>query len=680
MRFLKAMREVEREAPEENPVLAELKARIQQADLPSIVVETARKEITALEKMEPSVAEYPIGLNYLEFLLSLPWNRFTNDSPDIRRVEETLAKRHYGLHQVKERITEYLAAKTLCSLRAQRVLVVDDEAIARDNLTHVFRKEGYVVEAAGNGVEALGLLEKAPADLVITDLKMSQMDGLQLLTQVRERSPETEVVLVTGYATVESAVAAMRQGAVHYLCKPVNIAELRKTVNDILARKRHTRITRGPVLCFAGPPGTGKTSVGQAVAEALGRKFARFSLAGLRDEAEIRGHRRTYVGAMPGRITKEIRRLDVMNPVFMLDEMDKIGQDFRGDPASVFLEILDPEQNNRFMDHYLDVPLDLSRTMFIATANDIGRLPGPLVDRLEVIPFPPYSEREKRHIALHYIIPQQLRENGLERNAVNISEEAVSRIIQDYTREAGLRNLEREVAGVCRKLARAALEAGGTAQPVSVTADKVSALLGPRKFTREAAEAGSRVGVTTGLVWTEFGGEIIFVETAKMKGRQQLILTGSLGTVLQESAQTALSYIRGHAEALGVDPELFERTDIHIHFPAGAVSKDGPSAGITIALALISLLTDRPARRDVAMSGELTLSGRILPISGLREKCLAARRAGVAMVIFPERNRGDVEGLPPDVTEGLELRFATDVTELLEPVLPPAEAMGSTTG
>lgn len=671
------MREVEREAPEENPVLAELKARIQKADLPSIVVETARKELASLEKMDPSVAEYPIGLNYLEFLLSLPWNRFTTDSPDIRRVEEILAKRHYGLHQVKERITEYLAAKTLCSLRAQRVLVVDDEAIARDNLTHVFRKEGYVVESAANGVEALGLLEKAPADLVITDLKMSQMDGMQLLAQARERSPETEVVLVTGYATVESAVAAMRQGAVHYLCKPVNIAELRKTVNDILARKRHTRITRGPVLCFAGPPGTGKTSVGQAVAEALGRKFARFSLAGLRDEAEIRGHRRTYVGAMPGRITKEIRRLDVMNPVFMLDEMDKIGQDFRGDPASVFLEILDPEQNNRFMDHYLDVPLDLSRTMFIATVNDIGRLPGPLVDRLEIISFPPYSEREKCHIALHYIIPHQLRENGLERDAVNISEEAVSRIIQDYTREAGLRNLEREVASVCRKLARAALEAGGNGPAGQRDRRHRVGLAGSSEIHARGGRGRQPGGRDHGIGLDEFGGEIIFVETAKMKGRQQLILTGSLGTVLQESAQTALSYIRGHAEALGLDPELFASTDIHIHFPAGAVSKDGPSAGVTIALALISLLTGRPARRDVAMSGELTLSGRILPISGLREKCLAARRAGVTTVIFPERNRSDVEGLPPDVTEGLELRFANDVTELLEPVLLPAEAMGA---
>jgi ATP-dependent Lon protease len=361
-----------------------------------------------------------------------------------------------------------------------------------------------------------------------------------------------------------------------------------------------------------------------------------------------------------------------MNPVFMLDEIDKIGQDFRGDPASVFLEILDPEQNNRFMDHYLDLPLDLSRTMFIATANDIGRLPGPLLDRLEVIAFPAYTEREKGYIARHYIVPVQLRENGLDASAVTFTEDAVTRIIADYTREAGLRNLEREIAGVCRKLARMTLEAGTAGmKPVAVDAEAVARLLGPRKFSREAAESGSRIGVTTGLVWTEFGGEMIFVETARMKGRQQLILTGSLGDILRESAQTALSYIRGNAGMLGVDPDFFDASDIHIHFPAGAVSKDGPSAGVTVALALISLLTGRPARSDVAMSGELSLSGRILPVSGLREKCLAARRAGVKTVIFPARNRTEIETLAPDVTENLAVVLAEEVAELMETVLLP---------
>ena len=656
---------------EENKPLADLKIRIEHANLPDAARETANRELCALEKMDSAQAEYPIGLAYLEYILSLPWNRFTEDHSDIGRVRQVLDRRHYGLAQVKERVVEYLAAKTLRRLKPRRVLVVDDEEIARANLEHVFSKEGYQVETAADGIEAMERLRRNPADIVISDLKMSRMDGLQLLGQIREDVPETEVVLVTGYGTVDCAVTALRQGAAHYLCKPVDIAELKKTVREILDRKRSIQISRGPVLCFSGPPGTGKTSVGRAVAEALGRKFVRFSVAGLHDEAEIRGHRRTYVGAMPGRITKELQRLEVLNPVFMLDEMDKIGQDFRGDPASVFLEVLDPEQNSRFLDHYLDIPLDLSRAMFIATANDIGRLPGPLLDRMEVIAFPAYTEREKRHIARRYIVPGQLAENGLDPAAVRFSDEALIRIIEDYTREAGLRNLEREIAGVCRKLARMTLEAGNRMAPVTVDADTVTGLLGPRRFSREAAESGSRIGVTTGLVWTEFGGELIFVETARMKGTGRLMLTGSLGDILRESAQTALSYIRGNAATLGVDPDFFGASDIHIHFPAGAVSKDGPSAGVTVALALISLLTDRPARSDVAMSGELSLSGRILPVSGLREKCLAARRAGVGTVILPARNRAEIETLAPDVTEHLEITLAGELAELIPLVLMP---------
>lgn len=656
---------------EENKPLADLKIRIEHANLPDAARETANREFGALEKMDSAQAEYPIGLAYLEYILSLPWNRFTEDHSDIGRVRQVLDRRHYGLAQVKERVVEYLAAKTLRRLKPRRVLVVDDEEIARANLEHVFSKEGYQVETAADGIEAMERLRRTPADIVISDLKMSRMDGLQLLGQIREDVPETEVVLVTGYGTVDCAVTALRQGAAHYLCKPVDIAELKKTVREILDRKRSIQISRGPVLCFSGPPGTGKTSVGRAVAEALDRKFVRFSVAGLHDEAEIRGHRRTYVGAMPGRITKELQRLEVLNPVFMLDEMDKIGQDFRGDPASVFLEVLDPEQNSRFLDHYLDIPLDLSRAMFIATANDIGRLPGPLLDRMEVIAFPAYTEREKRHIARRYIVPAQLAENGLDPAAVRFSDEALIRIIEDYTREAGLRNLEREIAGVCRKLARMTLEAGNRMAPVTVDADTVTGLLGPRRFSREAAESGSRIGVTTGLVWTEFGGELIFVETARMKGTGRLMLTGSLGDILRESAQTALSYIRGNAATLGVDPDFFGASDIHIHFPAGAVSKDGPSAGVTVALALISLLTDRPARSDVAMSGELSLSGRILPVSGLREKCLAARRAGVGTVILPARNRAEIETLAPDVTEHLEITLAGEIAELIPLVLMP---------
>jgi len=395
----------------------------------------------------------------------------------------------------------------------------------------------------------------------------------------------------------------------------------------------------------------------------------RLSLAGLRDEAELRGHRRTYVGAMPGRIINELKRLEVRNPVFMLDEIDKIGQDFRGDPASVLLEILDPEQNGHFVDHYVDVPFDLSGAMFITTANVVEKLPAPLLDRLEVIYFPGYTEAEKIKIARHYLIPRQLREHALHQLGLEFSDGGIAKIIRDYTREAGLRNLEREIAMVCRKLARICLQDKGKSCALTVDETLVEKFLGPRKFAHEVAEAGNQVGVTTGLVWTEFGGEIIFVEASRMKGHKQLILTGSLGSVMQESAQTALSFIRSHAEGFGLDPDFFSNSDIHIHFPAGAIPKEGPSAGVTIALALISMLTGRPARRDVALTGELTLSGRILPVSGIREKILAAQRAGVRTVVFPKPNEVDINDLEPEVKEGLTITLAEEIAPLVDLVL-----------
>ena len=417
--------------------------------------------------------------------------------------------------------------------------------------------------------------------------------------------------MITGYATVSTAVDALRKGAAHYLSKPINLDDLRLTVKELVSKKRHFQMSRGPILCFTGPPGTGKTSIGQAIAESLGRKFVRLSLAGLRDEAELRGHRRTYVGALPGRIINEIRRLGVNNPVFMLDEIDKIGQDFRGDPASVLLEVLDPEQNRHFVDYYLDVPFDLSRVMFIATANVVGNLPAPLLDRLEIIPFQGYTEREKVEIASRYLLPRQLQNHGLASLDLSFTEDAIVRVIRDYTREAGLRQLDRELATISRKLARLALQRPpGVARPARSMRTEVEKLLGPRKFTHEIQAAKDRVGVATGLVWTEFGGEIIFVEATRMKGHKQLILTGSMGEVLQESAQTALSYVRSHAEDLRIDPDFFSQSDIHIHLPSGAVPKEGPSAGVTIAVALISLLTGRPARREVAMTGEINLERR----------------------------------------------------------------------
>ena len=665
-------RKTEEERPPKPPQeLADLRAAVQRANLPEAVAGVARKELERLEKTDPSVAEYTIGLNYLDYLISLPWNRVTEDNLDLKRAERLLEAQHYGLKPVKERILEYLAVRTLCSLQASRVLVVDDEEIARTNLEYILRKEGHQVSTAANGLEALEQVKAQEFDVVLTDLKMEKMDGLQLLESVKQIAPHTEIIMITGYATVSTAVDALKKGAAHYLSKPIKLEELRATVREIVDKKRHMQICRGPILCFAGPPGTGKTSIGRAIAEALERQFVRLSLAGLRDEAELRGHRRTYVGAMPGRIINELKRLEVRNPVFMLDEIDKLGQDFRGDPASVLLEILDPEQNYHFVDHYLDVPFDLSGVMFITTANVVETLPAPLLDRLEVIYFPGYTEAEKVKIAKNYLIPRQLREHGLHHLGLDFTDAGVTKIIRDYTREAGLRNLEREIANVCRKLARISLQDKSKSTALTVDETLVEKFLGPRKFSHEVAEAGNQVGVTTGLVWTEFGGEIIFVEASRMKGHKQLILTGSLGSVMQESAQTALSYIRSHAETFGLDPDFFSGSDIHIHFPAGAIPKEGPSAGVTIALALLSLLTGRPARRDVALSGELTLSGRFLPVSGVREKILAASRAGVRTVVFPQKNEPDINDLEPEVKEGLQIVLADDLESLVDLVLLP---------
>lgn len=659
----------EKEEAQTDTDLDDLRKGIEKAKLPTPVNLVAQKELERLEKMDASSPDYTIGLNYIDYLLALPWHAFTDDNLDLKRAENILESHHHGLQLVKERIAEYLAVRTLSSVADFQVLVVDDEEIARTNLAYVLKKDGYRVLTAANGLEAVEVLKQHHCDLVLTDLKMKEMDGIQLLEYARELEPRPEIVLITGYATVSSAVDALQKGAAHYLPKPIDLEELRATVRGIHQKKVHLTMTRSPVLCFAGPPGTGKTSVGCSIAQALQREFVRISLAGLRDEAELRGHRRTYVGAMPGRIISEIKRVGVRNPVFMLDEIDKIGQDFRGDPASVLLEILDPEQNQRFVDNYLDVPFDLSGVMFIATANAVEKLPEPLLDRMEVIHFPSYTAREKRMIAKHYLIPRQMREHALTSRKIEFTEGALNKLIEDYTLEAGLRNLERQIATVCRKLARIYVRDEKDDPELKVDEPLLESLLGPRKFTHEIASAGRQVGVTTGLVWTEFGGEIISVEAGIMKGSQQLILTGSLGSVLRESAQTALSYIRSHAEDFSIDSDFFSGSDIHIHIPSGAVTKDGPSAGVTIAIALISLLTRKPARRDVALTGELTLSGRILPVSGIRDKLLAAQRAGVKVVVLPKANAVDAMSLEPDVTDSLEVVFAEAVQTLVEAVL-----------
>lgn len=644
-----------------------LRRRIEEAPLPAQVLKTAINELEKLEKTDPAVAEYAVGFNYIELLLALPWNKSSQCKLDIVRAQAVLDTRHFGLQQVKARILEFLAAKTLCSKARQSILIVDDEEIARSNMEHVLRKEGYTCHCAGNGAEALAVMAREDVDLVVTDLKMEQMDGIELLQQINRTNPEIPVIMVTGFATVSSAVDALKQGAAHYLGKPVNLDELRKTVREVLEKKLFVQMGKGPILCFTGPPGTGKTSVGKAIAEALQRKFIRISLAGLRDEAELRGHRRTYVGALPGRIINELKRVEVNNPVFMLDEIDKIGQDFRGDPASALLEILDPEQNVHFTDHYLELPFDLSRIMFIATANDLSKLPGPLLDRMECIEFSGYTDKEKLAIGQQYIVPRQLKVAGLSRAAVQFADEALMRVIGDYTRESGLRNLERQVADVCRKIAMISLKTGEPREEqVVIDGATIHKLLGPRSFYRDVAEAEPQIGSATGMVWSETGGEIISVEAAMMRGSGTLLLTGSLGEVLRESAQTVLSYLRSNAQLFDIADDFFKDTDIHIHFPAGAISKDGPSAGVTIFAALLSLLTKRPARRNVALTGEMTLTGRILPVSGIREKVLAAKRAGVTTVLLPLANREVVEALEGDVVEGLHLVLVAKVHEIME--------------
>ena len=664
----------EEEEREERSPGDDLKARVKAAELPDEARTAALAELERLDKTDPSAAEYAVGINYIEFMLGLPWAKATRDNLDPERAAGLLDARHYGLSKVKERVAEYLAVKTLRDRAKGSVLVVDDEPIARENLGLFLERKGYETSLAGSGEEAAELMRDKEFDVMVTDLRMGPMDGMTLLDHVRRHRPETQIIVVTGYATVDNAVDALRRGAEHYLSKPLNMDELVATVARAMGRRTRLRTARGPVLCFAGPPGTGKTSIGRAVAEALGREFVRFSLGGVRDEAEFRGHRRTYVGAMPGRILKEIERCGVNNPVFMLDEIDKLGRDehFKGDAASVLLEVLDPEQNAQFVDHYLDTPFDLSQAMFIATANMVDKLPRPLLDRLEVIDFPSYTEAEKAVIARRHLLPELLVENGLDADAAEFSDAAIDLVLREYTQEAGLRGLRRELGSICRRLARRRVEEGGDGA-FEVDEATVRDILGPTRRKRESMSGVARVGVTTGMVWTEFGGEIIFVETARMQGAGQLILTGSLGEVLRESARLALSYVQSNHERLGIAPEAFMGQDVHVHIPAGAVSKDGPSAGATIVMALISLFTGRAARGDAAMSGELSLVGRLLPVAGIRDKFVAARRAGVRMVVLPARNEGDVAALEPELLEGIEVVLAEELPEVVDKVLLPRE-------
>ncbi|NLV22208.1 MAG: endopeptidase La [Syntrophomonadaceae bacterium] len=445
----------------------------------------------------------------------------------------------------------------------------------------------------------------------------------------------------------------------------------KERILEYLAIRKLAKKMKGPILCLVGPPGVGKTSLGKSVARSLGRNFVRMSLGGVRDEAEIRGHRRTYIGSMPGQVLQSIKKSGSRNPVFLLDEIDKMTADFRGDPASALLEVLDPEQNNTFTDHYLEIPFDLSKVMFITTANSIYNIPRPLLDRMEVIELSSYTEEDKMPIAMDYLIPKQIKEHGLKKNNISFSEDAVRKIIREYTREAGVRNLERQIASICRKVAREVVKDRNFS--VTIDADRIKKYLGTEKFHYGRAEKDHQVGVTTGLAWTETGGDILSIEVALIKGKGKLTLTGKLGDVMKESAQAGLTYVRSKADELGISQDTLENYDIHIHVPEGAIPKDGPSAGITMATSLASAMSGRKVRSDVAMTGEITLRGRVLPIGGLKEKSLAAHRAGITTIIMPSENEKDLEDVPVQIKDKMKFVPVSHMDEVLAEALVPKE-------
>ena len=447
------------------------------------------------------------------------------------------------------------------------------------------------------------------------------------------------------------------------------LKEAKERILEFIAVKKLKGNLKGPILCFVGPPGTGKTSIGKSVARALSRKFIRMSLGGIHDEAEIRGHRRTYIGAMPGKIIMEIKRQGTANPVFMLDEIDKVGRDFRGDPSSALLEVLDPEQNNSFVDNYINLPFDLSEVLFITTANTLDTIPPALRDRMEIIEFTSYLENDKIEIAKHFLIPREKENNGLAKEKITFTKAALQEIIRYYVREAGVRNLQRRIGSISRKIAKEV--AMGTHQKWIIKAEDIAKYLGPRKLTLEMANRKPEIGVATGLAWTGFGGEILFCETLRMPGKGNIILTGLLGEVMKESARIAVSYLKANHSVFIIPPKLFETSDIHIHFPSGAVPKDGPSAGLTLTVALASLFTGQKVRHDIAMTGEITLEGKVLAIGGLKEKLLAAKRAGIKRVVIPEENRETLSDFPADILAGMEITYVQEIQEAIRILLIP---------
>ena len=539
------------------------------------------------------------------------------------------------------------------------------EYILREQMKHIQEELGEEDPRASDMNELRRLIEEAGLPEEVQKIADKELKRLE---RINPASPEytvsrTYLDYLAGMPWIKSTSDSLDMVRAEEILNEdhYNLKKVKERILEFLAVRSLKENMKGPVLCFVGPPGVGKTSLGKSIARSLGRNFVRISLGGVRDEAEIRGHRRTYIGALPGRIIKELFRCGSNNPVFMLDEIDKLGLDFRGDPASALLEVLDPEQNFSFNDHYLDVPFDLSKVMFITTANQLDPIPGPLKDRMEVIRLAGYSTEEKLHIARNFIIRREIEDNGLAGTPPQFHDDAVLKVISDYTREAGVRNLQRTIGSICRKVAKEITQKKEPRR--EITPEVVAELLGPRKFHNEVAAEDDRIGVVTGMAWTESGGDILFVEATSMPGKPELILTGSLGDVMKESARAALSYVEAHYGDFGIAPDAFENRIIHIHVPSGAIPKDGPSAGVTMVTALVSLLTDKPAKRGVAMTGEITLTGRVLAIGGLKEKVLAAHRAGVRKIIAPERNRDDLEDIPENVRKELEFTFIHEAAE-----------------
>ncbi len=603
---------------------------------------------------------------------------------DILETESVVEKLKKLMQHLNREVEVLELGRKIQGQARDQMQKAEREYLLRQQLSAIRKELG---EESDEGSELKVLREKVESANLPAEAEKEAKRELSRMEKLNSSSPEYSVIRTylewmtslpwnkTSASPIDIGKARTTLDADHYDLEKVKDRILEYLAVKKLGSERGSQEggkMREPILCFVGPPGVGKTSLGQSIARALDRKFMRMSLGGLHDEAEIRGHRRTYIGAMPGRILQLIKRVETKDPVIMLDEVDKVGADWRGDPSSALLEVLDPEQNKDFRDNYIDVPFDLSQVMFITTANQLDTIPPPLLDRMEVLHLPGYTEHEKLHIAKKYLIPKEIKANALKTEEIVIEDEALRGIIKDYTREAGVRNLEREIANVCRKVAKTVAE--GKPTPVIVKAESLHEYLGNPRFFAETAVRIDRPGVVTGLAWTPTGGDILFIEATKMPGNKQLTLTGQLGDVMKESAQAALSYVRSQAEELGINRDFFEKTDIHIHVPAGAIPKDGPSAGVTMTTAIVSMLSGKVAKHDVAMTGEITLRGKVMPIGGVKEKVLAAKRAGIKTVILPEKNKNDLQDVPEELRKEMHFVFVDNIDQVIEAALDGKKA------